>query len=122
MADFVHGSQGVIPGFELFSKLGDGGDDGGDDDFGSDELAQGELLIQYQPTADGEQGGASDDFEGEQPDDLPHEDAEVAAAGAEIVAGEVIGMMCGQIVAARAFEQPRVTCQLFQPTNDAIFA
>ena len=120
--EFIDSGKGVIPGLELFAEFGDGGDDSGNDDFRGDQLTEGQLLIDDKPTTDGEKSGAGDDFEHKQAADLSHEDFEVETAGVEVGAGEVISATGGELVTARAFEEPRATGDLFQPTDHAVFA
>ena len=85
-------------------------------------MAEGELLIDDEPAADTEQGGAGDDLENQESRDLAHEDFEVSATGFEVGASQVIGTIGGELVAARAFEETGAAGDFLEPTHDTVFA
>jgi len=77
LAQLVRGREGVIPCCQLFARLGDRVEDGGQDQLAGDQLAEGQFPTEDQERSKGQHRSAGDGLEGEQTDDLSEEDAEL---------------------------------------------
>ena len=69
----------------MFSALGQGREHQGDDQFGSDQLAEGELTVDDEPAAQAEQEGAPHGLQINHEEVLPPEDPEVILACPDVV-------------------------------------
>jgi len=120
-AEFVDGSERIVPIFEVFSETDDGGDNGADDQFTGDELAEGEAALEHEQTAEGEEQGAGDGFETEEAEDLSEQDSEVGSSGGDVGINELVGAFLAERGGGGVLEQEGEHDDLFEPTGDGVF-
>ena len=120
VAELVHRGHRVVPRLEFLPELCERGDDGAQDEFARDELAERDLLADDEPSADTEQPGRGEYLEGEQPGDLPHEDAEVGGARRDVFGCELVGLFVGHGVPAGSLEEQGKVRDLLEPVHEVI--
>ena len=119
-AEFFQRGHHVIDYLNCEDDFLHGGHDEDDDDFSCHELAEVDLVVDDQEAADDEQQGSDSDLEGDNGAVLGDEDPEVAFAGIQVAADQVISALQGQVAAACQLEGSHGAGQFFQPVGDFV--
>ena len=88
LTDLVGRREEVVVDLELLAELREGGEDERHDQLGRDQLSEGELPGDHQPTTEGQEGGTGDGMERHGSDHLTEHHAEVGASLLDVTASE----------------------------------
>ena len=104
----------------MLAELRDGGEHGGDDELGGDELSEGELATDDEPSPEQQQQGAGDGLQAQRAAQLAEDVGEVLAAGGQPLPRERVRALQGEAEAPLPAEAHRVADELLEPRGDGV--